>query len=932
MKKINLIILLLTIASTAGAVIAIPTPVEKRMSDGTIQQVYVRGDESHHYLTRLDGTIIPGTEVSTVISEDDVPISKRAQAKYQLSSTVPNKGTVRIPVILVNFTDLSFSLSNPVDQFSALYNTNGGSNPNATGSVHDYFYASSDSALNLVFDVYGPYNLSKGMAYYGANSGDNHNVRASTLIIEAATLARDAGVDFTPYDNDNDGTIDNLSVVVAGHNEAEGGDENTIWPHYSRVSTTTTFSGKQLSGYLVISEFRGSSGSTQAGIGTYCHEFGHALGLPDLYDTKEGDNYTVGTWDVMCQGCYNNNGSTPPTFTAFERFMLGWLIPEQLQQVSSYVLEPIETSNQAYLIAEGTHNISTYSPSPSEYFLLENRQPLGWDANGNTLVGTGMLVTHITFSLSTWNANTFNNTSPLGCAIESAGIAISYYSSPADVFPGTANITTWIPELNNGTKLTSQLVMNITELDDNSIVFFYGANGDKGFAFQPQMISDMTTTYNKEPIEYNEEVVELSIRDLQTDSIKIRTSSTYFEYSCDGGETWHNSEQYLSVYSDSTYTISLLVRYAPDRQSCYKRTGFLIVESQDGQYISQLLMEASAPRPTYITVPTITDIQNVTESSFTAYWEKQDDAEYYYVTLYSISPVAAVEEETFETFNTVEDITNAGWDSNFARLTNAESEKKYAVLFSQTGEYLTSKEYIEAPKKVRFWLSNTYVPIADESDASGYLLFQATTDGLQWDTLENISVHLKTTDKVMEYDIQGLDYTRFRFTYTHTRGSGGPVIDGFTATMEHTINYVCKDREREVPALSNCATFTNLTGGTTYYLSVQAYENKGCEEHLTAMSPVQVIRTTGADDNNVTMTIRINEDNTYTALLQEPLSQDATLCIFDYMGHIVEAIAVPMGETEIDIPTAHLVKGNTYILKIKTTKLQRKAAKGKLQY
>jgi len=933
MKRTSLIIVLLSIARIASAVIAPPEPVEKRMPDGSIQKVYICGDENYHYLTRLDGTKIAGSEVGDPMMSQTM-MAHRAPARVQLSSYVPNKGTVRIPVILVNFTDLSFTLPNAREQFSNLYNDDGGSNPNATGSVHDYYMASSDSALNLVFDVYGPYDLSHNMAYYGANSGANHNVRAGSLVVEAAALARNAGVDFSQYDNDGDGYVDNLSVVVAGYNEAEGGPENSIWPHYSAVTAQDMFSGKRLGGYLIISEYRSNMGSTQAGIGTYCHEFGHALGLPDLYDTENSRNYTVGTWDIMCSGSYNNNGSTPPTFTAFERFMMGWLMPEQLHHANNYVLEPIETSNKAYLVADNTHNMSTLYPSPNEYFLMENRQALGWDANKGALVGTGMMITHITFSADAWNYNRVNNSEPLGFRVVSAGFVSSSYSSPQDLFPAETSkgrVTTWMPTLNNGTKLTSQMVMNITQLDNKDISFHYGVSDDRGFIFQPQTLNDMVTTYDKGPIEYQEEEVALAIKGVKSDSMTIRSSSDYFEFSWDGGETWYRSQE-IKVHKDSSYVLTLKVRYAPVRQSCTKRVGYLIVESQDGEFFNQMQMEGTAPRPTYITTPVITEVKDVTTSSFTAYWEEQEDAELFYVTLYSMSPLASEEEETFETFTTIENVEAAGWESNFARLTNAVSEHKYAVLFQQTGEYLTSKEYMEPPMKVRFWLSNTYVPIADESVAGGKLAFEATRDGWSWDTIDNITLDINTSGIEKEYSLQGKDYTRFRFVYTHTRGTGGPVIDGFTATLGHTFNYVYRDRQRGVFAATPCATFTDLTEGTTYYLSVQSYEDKGCEEHLSALSPARVIRTAGGENTDVQMVVMRQEDGSYMAILPEPMAEDATMYIYDYVGHIIADISVVSGETEIVVPTKNLSKGNYYILKLTTGKLKRKAAKGKMLY
>ena len=325
MKRLIYIVLLSCVVNLAYAVIATPEPLLRQLPDGTWMKVYLHGDENYHYLTTLTGERIPGTELGDLPVELGPIYASRAPQAEMLDSKVPSRGKVKVPVILLNYKDLSFTMVNPQDDFSDFYNGAGGTNRNATGSVHDYFVCASDSLLDLEFDVYGPYTVSKDMAYYGGNTSSSHMKNVDDLVHEAAQLASEAGVDFSQYDNDNDGVVDNLSIVVAGYNEAEGGDENTIWPHYSQVYGSKSYSGKKIVGYLVISEYRGSGGKQQAGIGTYCHEFGHALGLPDLYDTQNSSRYTVGTWDIMCSGSYNNNGCTPPSYSAFERFAMGWL-------------------------------------------------------------------------------------------------------------------------------------------------------------------------------------------------------------------------------------------------------------------------------------------------------------------------------------------------------------------------------------------------------------------------------------------------------------------------------------------------------------------------------------------------------------------------------------------------------------------------------
>lgn len=947
MKRIYLLAVLLAVACSASAVVATPYPVTKRLADGSEVQVYIRGDEHYHYLTDLQGRRIAGSDVG-------VPPAMQAQTavripeRMMLSSTVPSSGTVHIPVILVNFSDLGFTLSDPREQVSQLFNTTGGSNPQATGSVHTYYEASSYGALDLQFDVYGPYTLDNPMAYYGANSSSSHNIRVSALIVEAAELAREAGVDFSPYDNDGDGTIDNLSVVVAGYNEAEGGPEGSIWPHYSHVSTAKRFSGKSLYNYLIISEYRGYESRyitpAQAGIGTYCHEFGHALGLPDLYNTDSSSAYTVGNWTVMCSGCYNNNGSTPPSFTAFERFMMGWMQPVQLERANNYVLEPVETSNTAYLLADKMHNLTPESPSPAEYFLIENRQPVGWDANTDALVGEGLLVSHITFSSYGWNANTFNNSIPLGYAVVSAGIASPSRSTPADLFPGTNGITTWIPVLNNGTRLVEQMIMNIRQLADDNVLFHYGANAEDGFFFTPNVVDDLTTTYDGSPVEYRTQEVMLSVHNVNADTLLLNTSSAYFEFSLDSGATWVQDGAVcrLKIYTDTAYSIPLQVRFQPSRRQCTNQTGYLVAESSDGEFVNQLPLRGKSPRPVYITTPVITHIDNVTNTSFRINWEEQEDAEFYYITAYTVSPEVSVILQKFEDFSSVENITAAGWQANFVRQERQGSETGYGVMFGNTGEYMLSEEYITPPSKIRFLVSMAaaYNTVPGENLAGGILVLEASPDGSSWLVLDSIPAIKDTQNSSVKDDVEkiyntdGL-YNRFRLTYIHLYGKNGPVLDGFTATMEQTVNYVkqgnyvCQGTGYEMPATSPCAILSGLEEGTTYYVAVQACEQKGCEANYSPLSAVSAARTSGGEEKDTYLTIRYDAASAaFVAILTEPTAEAATLLIYNFAGQLLSSCAVSAGVSEFVLPTDNLKQGEWYVVKLSTGKLRRKAAKG----
>lgn len=176
------------------------------------------------------------------------------------------------------------------------------------------------------FDVVGPVTLDHPVAYYGANT-DYRDENAERMIIEACRKAERAGVDFSQYDFDNDGKIDNVFVYYAGHNESDGGGMNTVWPHRGEISYPgEMLGGKELCVYACTSELSGSPDfdSRMAGIGTFCHEFGHVLGWPDFYDTNGSDFGTgvgVFNWSLMCQGSRNDGGRTPPSLTAMERMM-----------------------------------------------------------------------------------------------------------------------------------------------------------------------------------------------------------------------------------------------------------------------------------------------------------------------------------------------------------------------------------------------------------------------------------------------------------------------------------------------------------------------------------------------------------------------------------------------------------------------------------
>ena len=200
----------------------------------------------------------------------------------------------------------------------------------------------------------GPIKLKHNMAYYGANGGvNNSDIRPQDMVVEASTFAHDSlGVDFSPYDNNHDGQVDFVYVYYAGYAESYGAATYTIWPHASNLTQQgvyASFDGVVLDRYACSSELRYTTGTEIEGIGTFCHEFGHVLGLPDMYDTMYSAE-TLGAWDLMCSGSYCNDSRTPPGFSAYERSTVGWM---ELQTIDtpadSLPLHELQASKEAVL-------------------------------------------------------------------------------------------------------------------------------------------------------------------------------------------------------------------------------------------------------------------------------------------------------------------------------------------------------------------------------------------------------------------------------------------------------------------------------------------------------------------------------------------------------------------------------------------------------
>lgn len=446
--------MLCAVAASAMAVPARREAVLRTAADGTQKSVFLRGDETFHYLTDAQGnwldeeTLMPMSETAKDERLKAKGQSRMAKARRAKADT----GTDRLlaargAVILVSYQDKDFSQTNADMTEWAMgdtYTYNG-----ATGSIHRYFYDQSWGQYDMHIDVYGPVKVSKNGSYYGSNDWSGNDQHPDELVKEACKLAHDSlGADFSQYDADGDGKVDWVVILYAGKGEADGGAASTIWPHQYDLSYTGMafpLDGKTVDHYCCLNELDGQTGK-RCGIGTFCHEFSHVMGLPDFYSTNQGSHRTMGSWDIMDYGPYNNGGNTPPNYSAYERWFMGWIEPTLLNTACSVELPPLQDSKAACLITESGQGISNILiPLPSTFYLLENRQKEGWDAY---LKGSGMLVTKVQWSKTKWEQNTVNNTaSKLGVDIIEAKDNTSSYSDKAtDLYPKGATSFTKVDE------------------------------------------------------------------------------------------------------------------------------------------------------------------------------------------------------------------------------------------------------------------------------------------------------------------------------------------------------------------------------------------------------------------------------------------------------------------------------------------------------
>lgn len=467
LKQLSLIVCLMLCSLTTWAAKAESIPVQVRQADGSVITVILRGDEHISWYTTLDGVLlVQGTDnnyyigkveksgklIATqqlahealtrsqaernLIAKQDKEkffayvnkVAEESENAYDNSPLTrgpivdtgwkgvpyfPHTGSPKALVILAEFQDTTYTIQDTKKVFTNYLMNEGhftdsryGQNQNYKG-VRGYFKDCSYGKFTPVFDVVGPIKLPQKHAIYGAG-----NDRMDLLLADACA-AVDGMVDFSKYDANHDGIVDLVYIIYAGHSANYHDNKvSNIWPKSGTITISNKFDGKSIRRYGVSNELNGSDKTSKNnkkinGIGLFCHEFSHTLGLPDIYayhtDAENQDDQGMEFWDLMDGGTGVRGGRVPASYLAWEREVMGWMNIDELKKDSSIEnLKSIDNGGKAYKIVNPNNS--------NEYIVLQSMQKGAWNQGwGDGTYGKGLLAYRVSYPYNKVNVFDFPN-------------------------------------------------------------------------------------------------------------------------------------------------------------------------------------------------------------------------------------------------------------------------------------------------------------------------------------------------------------------------------------------------------------------------------------------------------------------------------------------------------------------------------------------
>lgn len=467
LKQLSLIVCLMLCSLTTWAAKAESIPVQVRQADGSVITVILCGDEHINWYTTLDGVLLvqgvdnnyyigkvekSGNLIATqqlahealtrsqaernLIAKQDKEkffayvnkIAEESENAYNNSPLTrgpiidsgyggvpyfPHTGSPKALVILAEFQDTTFTIQDTKKVFTNYLMNEGhfsdtryGQNQNYKG-VRGYFKDCSYGQFTPFFDVVGPIKLPRKHAIYGAG-----NDRMDLLLADACATVDDL-VDFAKYDANNDGIVDLVYIIYAGHSANYRNNKvSNIWPKSGTVTISDTFDGKSIRRYGVSNELNGSDKTSKNnkkinGIGLFCHEFSHTLGLPDIYayhtDAENQDDQGMEFWDLMDGGTGVRGGRVPASYLAWEREVMGWMNIDELKKDSSIEnLKSIDNGGKAYKIINPNNS--------NEYIVLQSMQKGAWNQGwGDGTYGKGLLAYRVSYPFNKVNVFDYPN-------------------------------------------------------------------------------------------------------------------------------------------------------------------------------------------------------------------------------------------------------------------------------------------------------------------------------------------------------------------------------------------------------------------------------------------------------------------------------------------------------------------------------------------